>query len=80
VLAFSGTLTGGYSKSKAFISWCIISGCMAQKFHKDVSEEENIFVREDNEIREVDVGNVDVYSVPVDEIYVEEPEEIEMGE
>ena len=53
---------------------------MAQKFHKDVSEEENIFVREDNEIREVDVGNVDVYSIPVDEIYVEEPEEIEMGE
>jgi len=53
---------------------------MAQKFHKDVSEEENIFVREDNEIREVDVGNVDVYSVPVDGIYFEEPEEIEMGE
>ena len=73
-------LIGGYSKSKTFISWSTISGRMAQKFHRDVSEEENIFVREDNEIREVDVGNVDVYSVPVDEIYVEEPEEIEMGE
>jgi len=47
---------------------------MTQKFHKDVSDEEVIWVREGDEIRELDVSNTDVYSVPVDEIYLQQPE------
>lgn len=49
---------------------------MAQKFHEDVSNEDVIWVFEEGEIREVDVSNIDVYSIPVDDIHHIQPEEI----